>query len=164
MISILSLAMLASASGWAAQGQSYAYLADTSGIYTAQFADDCAASAAEAAKNLPAAEQALGASSGTLSVDPQIQWVSNGPVHHPAGEAGTYECFLVFGSSDERVSFEREATPVRSHLTKSEQGTACKPEFDSLSSEAGALYTVYQTGWTLFQGRICNVDHVAATR
>jgi hypothetical protein len=26
------------------------------------------------------------------------------------------------------------------------------------------VLTIYQTGWTVFQGRVCNVDHVEATR
>jgi hypothetical protein len=51
---------------------------------------------------------------------------------------------------------------VKSHLSKPDQATACQPDFNELSAHPGSLLTIYQTGWTLFQGRICNVDHVEA--
>jgi hypothetical protein len=161
------------ANAQASHGNTYVYLSDTSTIYSSAFEQDCRDSAAEVASAIPAAEKGLGVASGTLAVDSQVQWVPNGagpgPIGQPyppypgsPGQYGMYECFLIFGSHDAKVDFDHETTKIKSHLSKPDQATACQSDFNELSAHPGALLTIYQTGWTLFQGRICNVDHVEA--
>lgn len=161
---LLSILVISTSAQAASHGHSYAYLYDESGIYSSQFIEDCYSTRDEAAKNAAAAESALGLPAGTLAVDAQIQYLRNGPVNQPPYQNGLYECFILFDSTDAKVDFARTRTPLKTHLSKPDWGTACQVDYNQLSARPGSLYTDYLQSWSLFQGRICAVDHVEAIK
>jgi hypothetical protein len=155
---MIGVLLCVSSVSWASQKTlTYRYDED---FYSQALIEECDHAAQQATTGLRQAERNLGLAAGTLSLDYGL--VPEPMTPHQS--IRQYSCMLQFSSTDTSVGFASDTTKARNHLSKEEQSTACQPDLDSVASRPGAVLQEYNTGWTLFQGRLCDVDYVEASR
>ena len=130
-----------------------------------QLAKECSDDTDQAAKKLAEISTRLTGNPNALTVSGIYGWdPNNGPIFPLPSASTEFYCILKFTSSDPSVQFDALSTASFTHLSRSTWDTACSPAYDAASANVNSPVTIYWTGWTLIQGRMCEVTTVTATK